>query len=112
MTESDSAEDTATHRPGRSRVCKQCKFSTTDAWSFSQHQLNAHRHEAAAIHVCETCNYATASYTDWQRHQRSHSGYSRQSSEGSTGQLYIGRFVFKVMLKFEYLSMMCNSYFG
>ena len=55
----------------RTRVCKRCKFSTSDAREFLHHQINAHS-ESVEVHQCDKCDFVTAVSSELVSHRRIH----------------------------------------
>ena len=55
---------------GRVRVCKRCKFSTSDGKEFLHHQLNEHSTESIEVFACEKCDYISHAYNDLIQHKR------------------------------------------
>ncbi len=69
-------------RNTRTRVCKRCKFSTSDAKEFLHHQITVHD-EDLEVHTCDKCEFVSTSYTELVCHKRNH----RRSSGASVRQL-------------------------
>ncbi|CAH1778774.1 unnamed protein product [Owenia fusiformis] len=70
---------------GRIRMCRVCKYTTTDGKEFSHHQLNAHKEIVTSQYECEDCDFLTLSNIEFARHRKSHIRNSRSSISSRVG---------------------------
>ncbi len=88
MSDGSGAQTADIRGRNRIRVCKRCRFSTTDPKEFLHHQLNAHN-DNVELHSCDKCDYMTTSYMEIHKHKKTHNATKRMSTdESEPGELY------------------------